>query len=235
MKETWENLSNEELCIEYQKTNSNELFEYFMSRNIGLVMDYANRIAIKHPDQKEELVQVCKIALWEAMKKYSPDKECKFTTYCHYYFKKGIWHHWHSQYSVHLPINLLNKLDEVKEKVPNAVLEFDSLDRTITSSEDSGETTLEELVAADQPSPEDIAMQNDTKNKLLEVINKLSPREVKCVQMYYGLNGYEPHTLQMIGDVYNVTRERIRQIEAKALRKLRHPSRSKHLKDFLDT
>ena len=73
------------------------------------------------------------------------------------------------------------------------------------------------------------------KETLLSVLNTLTPREEKVLRLRYGVDDGRPRTLEEVGREFNVTRERIRQIEAKALRKLRHPSRSKHLKDFLDT
>ncbi len=73
------------------------------------------------------------------------------------------------------------------------------------------------------------------KETLLSVLNSLTPREEKVLRLRYGVDDGRPRTLEEVGKEFNVTRERIRQIEAKALRKLRHPSRSKHLKDFLDT
>ena len=73
------------------------------------------------------------------------------------------------------------------------------------------------------------------KETLLSVLNSLTPREEKVLRLRYGVDDGRPRTLEEVGREFNVTRERIRQIEAKALRKLRHPSRSKHLKDFLDT
>ena len=70
------------------------------------------------------------------------------------------------------------------------------------------------------------------KERLLSVIDTLTPREQKVIRMRYGLDDGFPKTLEQVGLEFNVTRERIRQIEAKALRKLRNPSRSKRLKDF---
>ena len=76
------------------------------------------------------------------------------------------------------------------------------------------------------------------KEQILQVLNTLTPREEKVLRLRYGIEKDNeigtPRTLEEVGKVFNVTRERIRQIEAKALRKLRHPSRSKKLKDFLD-
>ena len=72
------------------------------------------------------------------------------------------------------------------------------------------------------------------KEQLESVLTTLTPREVKVLRLRYGIGDNKPRTLEEVGKVFNVTRERIRQIEAKALRKLRHPSRSKKLKDFLE-
>ena len=72
------------------------------------------------------------------------------------------------------------------------------------------------------------------KEQLEEVLNALTPREKSVLKLRYGLEDGKEWTLEDIGKVFNVTRERIRQIEAKALRKLRHPARSKNLRDFLD-
>jgi RNA polymerase primary sigma factor len=71
------------------------------------------------------------------------------------------------------------------------------------------------------------------KEQLLGVLDTLTPREEKVLRLRYGLDDGKPRTLEEVGREFNVTRERIRQIEAKALRKLRHPSRSKRLKDYI--
>ena len=72
------------------------------------------------------------------------------------------------------------------------------------------------------------------KGQLADVLKTLTPREEKVLRLRFGLEDGRPRTLEEVGKEFNVTRERIRQIEAKALRKLRHPSRSKKLRDFLD-
>ena len=72
------------------------------------------------------------------------------------------------------------------------------------------------------------------REQIREVLHTLTPREEQVLKLRYGLEDGRTHTLEEVGKKFNITRERIRQIEAKALRKLRHPSRSKRLKDFLD-
>ena len=82
--------------------------------------------------------------------------------------------------------------------------------------------------------PADAASMSLLKEQLAEVLKTLTPREEKVLKLRFGLEDGNPKTLEEVGKEFNVTRERIRQIEAKALRKLRHPTRSKKLKDFLD-
>ena len=86
----------------------------------------------------------------------------------------------------------------------------------------------------DALAPADAASMSLLKEQLADVLKTLTPREAKVLSLRFGLDDGNPKTLEEVGKVFNVTRERIRQIEAKALRKLRHPSRSKKLKDFLD-
>ena len=84
------------------------------------------------------------------------------------------------------------------------------------------------------PSPVDAASFSLLREQLEEVLETLTPREKKVLRLRFGLEDGRARTLEEVGQTFGVTRERIRQIEAKALRKLRHPSRSKKLKDFLD-
>ncbi len=108
-----------------------------------------------------------------------------------------------------------------------------SLETPIGEEEDShiGDFIEDDKTVA----PSDSVSTTMLKETLLNVLNSLTPREEKVLRLRYGVDDGRPRTLEEVGKEFNVTRERIRQIEAKALRKLRHPSRSKHLKDFLDT
>ena len=81
---------------------------------------------------------------------------------------------------------------------------------------------------------QDVTLVELLKEQLMEVLDSLTPREKKVLRLRFGLDDGKARTLEEVGKEFNVTRERIRQIEAKALRKLRHPSRSKKLKDFLE-
>ena len=107
-----------------------------------------------------------------------------------------------------------------------------SLETPIGEEEDShiGDFLEDETATA----PSDTVAFTMLKEQLISVLDTLTPREEKVLRLRYGIDDGRPRTLEEVGKEFNVTRERIRQIEAKALRKLRHPSRSKRLKDFLD-
>ena len=82
--------------------------------------------------------------------------------------------------------------------------------------------------------PQDAVIEGNLAEKTLEVLSTLAPREARVLKMRFGIGERSNHTLEEVGQDFEVTRERIRQIEAKALRKLRHPSRSKMLRNFID-
>jgi RNA polymerase primary sigma factor len=84
------------------------------------------------------------------------------------------------------------------------------------------------------PAPQDATTVSMLKEQILSILDNLTPREEMVLRLRYGIDDGHPRTLEEVGKEFGVTRERIRQIEAKALRKLRHPQRSKKLKDFVD-
>ena len=107
-----------------------------------------------------------------------------------------------------------------------------SLEMPIGEEEDSH---LGDFIADENdPAPQDAASYSMLKEQLFEVLHTLTPREENVLKLRFGLEDGRPRTLEEVGKVFSITRERIRQIEAKALRKLRHPSRSKRLKDYLE-
>ena len=90
-----------------------------------------------------------------------------------------------------------------------------------------------EIPDEEAEAPAEAASQHLLREQLSRVLSTLSPREELVLKLRFGLGGDRPHTLEEVGEEFNITRERIRQIEAKALRKMRHPSRSRPLKDYL--
>jgi RNA polymerase primary sigma factor len=106
-----------------------------------------------------------------------------------------------------------------------------SIETPIGADED---VTLAQLIpSAAQESPSDVAMENQLAEKVRELLSQLSPREAKILRMRFGIEERSEHTLEQVGNVYGVTRERIRQIEAQALRKLLQPNRSGALRSML--
>ena len=122
-------------------------------------------------------------------------------------------------------------IDKVRE-IMKVAQEPVSLETPIGEEEDShlGDFIPDEA----SPAPADSASHTLLKEQLADVLSTLTPREEKVLRLRFGLEDGRQRTLEEVGKEFSVTRERIRQIEAKALRKLRHPSRSRRLKDFLD-
>jgi RNA polymerase sigma factor (sigma-70 family) len=106
-----------------------------------------------------------------------------------------------------------------------------SLNRYVGEDEDSelGDFVIDQV----SPTVEEIVVEEEMKQALNDVLETITPREEKVIRLRFGLDDGKERTLEQVGNVFGVTRERIRQIEAKALRKLRHPSRSKKLRSFL--
>ena len=126
----------------------------------------------------------------------------------------------------------MNITPEKVREIMKIALDPVSLEMPIGEEEDShlGDFIQDE----DSPAPSDAVSQTMLREQLLEVLHTLTPREEQVLMLRFGLKDGRMRTLEEVGKVFDITRERIRQIEAKALRKLRHPSRSKRLKDYLD-
>ena len=125
-----------------------------------------------------------------------------------------------------------NSLSDKVREIMRVAQEPVSLETPIGEEEDSH---LGDFIPDnDAPAPADAASHTMLREQLSDVLSTLTPREAKVLKLRFGLEDGRSRTLEEVGKEFNVTRERIRQIEAKALRKLRHPSRSRKLKDYLD-
>lgn len=215
----WDNKTNEELVFEYQKTNSEELFNYFLERNMGLLMSFVGKHISKYPQYGEEFIQYGRIAMWETMKAFKSGL-AKFSTLYHYYIKKQITYHRRYLHTVRIPAYVLEDLEKYLKDPGDRILNTYSLDEPVKTTEDQ-DGTLHDVVASDELTPEELVFQ-DLDHKALEpLLTHLKPRELYVIRLWLGLDRGHKRTLEECGTIVGVTRERIRQIVAKGIKRLR--------------